>query len=1506
MDNTLDQQRGAVDTLALEQAYQDGLIAERLPDWIGKLKVVKPTDQDIPASGLYESQHTALHEAFKTSLCCRQRLSADLTPIQGIDLFARPLLQRAMREAFGTSALIDQLFFRVYYFAVSPKPAGAAGRQPQMVKSYYDIPLLEAALYNFSEAETVSSGQPRDNAVVDLKGEKLRRPTAVEFAGLCRTLDLGTRYQQHLDSILKAPAKDTASGHGVSATLKDRYRSEMLIAACKAKAEGVLNAGELALVIELYQKGTSGTLGEAPVIARQMQAFGCDLQQIVVLDVIHEGWLFNFSRRVLVYIPGDPHGPWSVGVDLEAFTRRILGRRLRKKPYQQFFSRFVRRRDSHRFFAKVAAKLEGVADFATREMDQHMAAYALPLFDELAQAHIKQIKDDAEVIAVPARKIDRQLQREYRQQLEAEGWTFLSLAAFFVPALGALLLAVMVWDLLDELFHAVEDWRDGDTSAALDHVLSIAKTVAVIGATAAVAGGVSRAWNALDKLVPARLEKGGDKLWNGDVTPFRGAAPPAFASLDEQGVYRLGERSWVSMEGHYFEVRQRASDEQWQLLPRQGHGPVLRSNGAGAWRVWSEQPAEWEDPYCMFRRLEGPFRQLDDAQIDQAMSIHGLNTDHLRALHVYGKAPEPELADTVSRLLIERRIRDLVSALRTAQGTDYHGLLGKVKALPGAAGKTGQALADEVWAQRRAVLRQLYDETQVTDDASVLAIRKVFPRLHRFAAKQLLGTATQADRDYLARTHRLPFQLVQAARVSMLRIRIARACEALFFDTPQDLDLARVALAMLEEIGGWGKRPHWRLFDGDALRPLLTTGGDGRSFRLVHRDGQFMLEDALGVGLTGPGELFGVLVEALEPEDIDALGLVEPYAPSLRAMLARQASAQRRLIARLLGMGERGTGLITPHRLDDGRIGYPLGGNSMSSLPRSTTRPRSLVARLRDLYPVFSDAQVQDWLLRMHLAGRPVSEELAVLEQQAQLLGDSLKQWEQGGLLAGDRQARGRFRSAMLACWREVVPVHIDPAGQQLDITWTFTGEPLRSLPPLPAQVSFPHVQSLALRALKLKALPDEFLRAFPCLRALEVTGSKLQRLPFALALKTTLRVLDLSDNRITLDSAQAATLSTCRSLVYLNLSGNPLGGSLSVLTMTQLSELHVRRAQLEAVPFGVLQIPQLYLLDLTDNAIGRLPEGFLQSELWREGCVDLTGNPIAERQSISWQEEWETPYDSQVPHHLRWLDRMDGELRDSMATAWSGVDIMDGSANFIQLLAALTRSADFKGIGTFNYLSARVLDLMESMMDDAELARELLDNAVVENCADNATAVLSDLEVRKLLWQTVHHTPKAERGASLVRLARRLWRLEQVKYHAWQDASRTEQGRRESLEVALAYCLGLRDALDLPIGVRTMRFAGVVQVLPEDVARTRQLVLSAETADTLAVWMLEREFWQTYVADTCKSRLQLPASYHVRLDVLQAESASAAQFAALQEEAEQWAYQRKFDLTVEALNQWP
>lgn len=1489
------EQPPTADTLAMEQAYQDNLIVKRLPRWIRRLRIVSPTEQNIPANGLYESQHAALRDALKDSLACRQWLEKELERIEGIDRFVKPLLQRAMQEEFDIRENVDGLYFRRWYTYTAPSQGTVWGRYPVVEKDYFEVPLIEAALDNFTPGEGRNE-QHKDNCIVDSLSQRLSSPTAPAFARLCRKLDLGRRYQQHLDTVLKAPSNQASGWRSMTSTLAQLYSSVMLIDACKAKSEGVLTAAELELVLDLCKHGRPGTFYESKVVARQLKAFGCDLQQIVILEVLHEGWLFNASRKIIVYIPDDPKGPWTVSPDLESFTRKVLGQRLRDTSYQSFFRRFVRRRDSQQFFSRVAKDLVGVADWATREMDQHMRDYPLPLFEHLATARIAHIKDDAALIATPVSDLDRKAQEAHRQRLVAEGWTLVSVAGVFIPALNALLLAVMVWDLLGELFQAVEDWREGDTSAAMEHVLSVTKDLAVIGVTAVVWREASRAWAALDQWVPARLEDGSEKLWNGDLVPFRSAAPPAGEVADAMGIYRAQDRSWMIMDGHNYEIVQRA-DEEWQLAPRGGHGPLLRHNDAGAWRLWTEQPASWTDKHRMFRRLGERFARLDDEQIDQAMAVHALDADHLRALHVYGRPPEAELVDTVERLLIDRRLQTLLDDLKLGRVPEDAPLLAKARALPGVTEHDGPALAAQVSARRRQLFQQVYDGQQEPDDAAVATLRKAFPSLHRRAARELVGELSAEGAEFQALVSgTVPFRLVERARLSVLRIRVARACEALFIETPQTLDQAKVALTLLETLDVREARPRWRLYDGDSPQPVMTTAGDGQNYRLVHDNGQFELEDALGLELSGPGELFDTLAAAFAPADHAALGITEPYAPGLRAVLARQMPGHSRVLAQVLGKNPRQPWMLAPLRLEDGRVGYPLGGGQ-GRFARPGSRPRAFEARLRDLYPAYSDEEIEAWLTTLHALGRDTDTELGVLEEQARRLSEHLKSWERRGLLVGEQAERKRFRKAIMQCWRERVPGQVTPEHQRLALTWQYSAYDLCSLPELGPLFSFPHVTELSLRSLLLKEVPEQFLLSFPNLTSLELSYNQLQRLPASLSLLNDLRILDLSGNRISLDLPQAQVLADCRQLRYLNLSDNRLNIAFSVAQMNQLAELRLRNAGLVLLPQGITESQTLYMLDASNNFITLLPPNFIQSPLWRDGYVALSGNPVLLHQAEDVQEAWNIPEDSSVPHKFRWVDRLDGDRREDLGNLWATVEQMDGVTNFMQLLKQLTRSQDFTHPRYGEMLAARVLTMMEKVDSSAALANEIFANALVENCADNATVVFQQLEIRCLVWETEQAAPSGSQEQALVKLARQLWRQQEVDFIALREAEAAGAGN-ESIEWALAYSIRLREDLGLPGNARSMLHAGIPDLDDASVMRAGDQVRRNETDQSVAVWMVQQPFWRNYLEKRYVRELEVPASFQNQL----AEDANAEDAARLMAEIRLWTEKTELQLTFEAL----
>ncbi|MGG6349887.1 NEL-type E3 ubiquitin ligase domain-containing protein [Pseudomonas putida] len=1465
MQNNSRQPSAAVDTLAMAQACQDHYIAQRLPAWMKRLSV---------------AEFTLLSEALPELLACRAGLASALARLSNLNAFARPLLQQAL-GAHGDLD-VDRLYFRQWYTFPSHTIHYVTSRFPVVGSDYYDIPLLEAALCNFTAEQ--QRDQPQGNCLVDVRGARRSELSAPGFARLCRALDLGQKYQAHLDSVLQPE---------VRGLLTRRQRYSMLVDALQARAQGILSADELQWVVALCMKDTLGKLEGASVRVRQLAVFGCRLQQIVVLDVIDAGLLFNTSKRVLVYVPGDPHGPWSVSSDLEDYARRVLGKRLRKDDYRRFFNRFVRRRDSQRFFSAVSERLDDVPGWATRDLDEQTFAYRLPLFEHLADDWVARIKDDAAIIAPPVALLDREVQAEHARRLRAEGWTLLGVAGFFVPGIGAVLLGVMAWELLEQTFQAVGDWQENERNAALAHLLNVGKGLLAVGATVAVVATARRAWSLVDNLVPAQLENGEEKLWNADLGPYRCESPPDKAVPDMEGVHRVGERRWISMDGHWYEMTWHNDDEQWQLLPYQGYAPPLRHNGAGAWRLWCEQPAEWGDTRQLFRRLGGSFSDLDDAQIDRSLAIHGLDDQHLRAWHVYGRPPEAALLDTVTRVRLAGRIGTLVNQLREGGVTADPQLLERVMRLPQAAGKEGAALADVAWAGRRELLQALYEE-QNPDTETGRLLRQNFASLHRLAADEVLRDASEDDLQLLRETGRVPLLMAEAARLQVARIRMARVYEALCIDTPQNLDLARVVLNLLVHVPGAGG-PGWRLYDGDASEPLLTVEGSAQTFDLLHRHGLFRLRAPTHTVVGERGELFETLAAAYDDASQAAIGQGQPFVPALRQALTNVAFDQRQTVVNLLRLEQPSGSFLAPQRLADGRIGYPMaGGRLWGALGRN--RPRALQARLRDLYPAFTDEQIGRWLASSDAQAR-----LSLLEQQYGVLKRHLTQWARSALLSPELAARREFRKGLINCWRCLVP---ELQGQAaLDdgrFMLTQTISRLRHLPALPAQVGFPHVSILALRAMRVEHVPDEFLRAFPNLRNLEITHCRLTRLPLPLMLAQKLEVLDLSGNQITLDQGQALVLADCRFLVYLNLSDNPLRRAFSVQAMTELNALYLSNTQMPGFPYGLMDAPELHTLNLSDNRISELPEGFHQSQLWRSGRVELSGNPLeAAYDGVS---TWHLLEASRVPYRLRFLDALPGERRDEMAALWAHVESEEQSEEFFNTLSMLTESGAFNRSSTASALAARVFDMLQAMSEHDALRHELFEHAAATGCQDNATARFADLELRLMIWRTRHGESARRPELALLRLGAGMWRLALLDQLAAEHAYRVGAGA-ESIEFALAYRIALRNVLDLPAQPGEMLYAGIPALSHQDLLLVRERVLTKQTREDIAHYLSRQWFWQDYLHKTFPVRLQVPPSMHAELERLMALGNREEDIARLQTSNQQREHAVLLQLTLEALD---
>lgn len=1434
-------------------AFQDEMIGERLPKWLRQVPVER-----LPALG----------KALANSLRCREQLSAALQPIQAIDSFVASGLAQALTERYGLTLNPISLRFLEGRRepVVNSQPVGAHLTEVL----YEERPLLEVVLRNFTADQALAGGQPRGNRLLAPRTGRQTLPTSIELAALCRELDLGEQYQRHLDSVLM-PSDDTAR---VENGLVDANRYTMLVDAYKAWQGGVLDDNELALLMAMCNDGQLLRLEGDPVLAKQLKLLGCTIEQALVLEVVEQGVLLNSTRRVLLYLPGDPVAPWSAFESIDNLNRE-LGRRMRDKAYQQFFSRFVSRRDSQAFFTQAMALFDDLPAWAFRDLKPRLHVHPEPLFNSLAQARIRQIKEDAAMIVVPVARLDREVQRQHDQRLAAEGWLLLNLAAFFVPGIGLALLAVTAWELLGDVYQGFEAWQAAERQEALDHLTHVATDLGMLAATGAGVAVVQRVWARsafVDALVPAQLQDGTRKLWQPELAPYRSLPPVTAASRDALGIRRLDGQAWIEMDGYHYRVTEAAGEDQWQLAPVDGHGPILRHNGAGAWRLWSEQPAQWRDTYRMFRRLGEPFNTLDNEQIEQVLLFHGLDGGDVRSLHVYAQAPRPGMLDSVQRVRLDQRIRSMIGRLRSGQAVEDFTVLDHARHLQGADGLSDQALAELAWVKRRGLLQSLYDARQPSDSPGTAALRRVFPGLDVLTARALVQAASGVDRRRLLASGRVALRLAEAARRSLLDIRRTRVLEALYIDTPQNGDLARVVLGLLQHLPGGEQGVRWRLYEGYLNGPILARTEQGaKAFDLVHMNGTFLAVDEQGVPSGEAGELFDVLARAYSDTQRDAMGVGEPFAHNLRVMLGHEAVRRGDEIDTLLGAVRPGA-VRLPSRLADGRLGYPLGGSGVGGF---APRGQALRATLRDLFPWLSDQQVETIVAEARQSGQPLRPMLKGLRNQFKALHQSLETWvgQEHGAIREDRDA---VRQTLLNCWRRSVRVGDSQIDAQQSTHLMFCNFRPGTLPAIPGQVSFSGVTSLSLLHLDLQEVPSSLLLAFPDLQTLDLGGNLLRRLPHPLLMMPRLRHLSLTNNRIVLDTAQAATLASCTALESLDLSHNPLGRRFNLAALSELRWLNLRDTQTTLFPPGLSGHLRWVSVDLRENRIRQLPDFFFQLPLQRRRRIRLNANPLSTVQT----QRLRAALRSDLPgvdeehavvllEHARevWGDAVAPEYRGLMLAAWDLLDTGNDTERLFRVLQQLLFSEDFRV--NARALGNRVMDVLHAMAQTPPLRDKLLAVANDEwGCQDGATWCLSNLELNLLVWRA----ERARQGnpeRALLGLGRRLWRQDAVDRIAarWALAHNREV---EGSEVGLAFRVGLRARLDLPVQVGDMSFPAIAGVTEADLAAAQAQVRDSETAEELARSMVDREFWQQHLERTHPQRFaQVELPFRRQLDTV-------------------------------------
>jgi hypothetical protein len=780
------------------------------------------------------------------------------------------------------------------------------------------------------------------------------------------------------------------------------------------------------------------------------------------------------------------------------------------------------------------------------------------------------------------------------------------------------------------------------------------------------------------------------------------------------------------------------------------------------------------------------------------------------------------------------------------------------------------------------LLQALYDAMQPSDSAEEALLRRLFPSLTHGAASQLLRSAAAADLERLHSSGRVSLQLAQAARLSTLRIRTARVYEALLFDAPQNLDLAKVVLGLLKDLPGDADMGSWRLFDRyRSETALFSTRHNSHAFDLLHVGGQFMVLDAAGTVVAERQGLFQALTSVQGHERLLAMGLSEPFGTGLRNKILPLAIERRQAIERGMGSGLGEAWFIPPSRLSDGRIGYPLSGRGTGGARRF--RPRALLSWVRLLYPDFTDEQVDAWIAQVSASGLDVATELDRLDREFTALKKTLRAWlaeADGELLRSDRQ---HLADQLMVGWQRVGAAGHDDVRPITNLRLTVYGIRPRSLPELPPSVSFAHITELAFPDMQLQSIPQTFLRAFPNLNWLDLTGNRLVRLPEGLAMMEQLRGLILANNRITLSATQRILLADCWNLEQLSLAHNPLGRSFSVADMPELRVLDLNSTGINRLPDGLLNRPELLLADLRGNAISHLSEAFFTSPATLRRALRLERNAFSTHQwlrvhrsvaaaarevegSIALLQREEQQLE-QIEPRERWAREVPVTRRGLLVSSWDKVLTFPGTDPFFRVLRQMLRSADF--VRQPGNTAQRVHKVLDEMATNPDLCQALVDVANDEwGCRDGATWCFGNLEVEILVWHA-NRGDGALNEAGLLRLARQLWRLDEVDRIAVQDILR-RGGDPDQSEVGLAYRVGLRERLALPIDTAAMTYSAVAGVSPAMLDQAYGRVLATESPERLAASAIDRSFWQAYLQRTYPERFAtMTAPFQQRLQAL-------------------------------------
>jgi hypothetical protein len=761
------------------------------------------------------------------------------------------------------------------------------------------------------------------------------------------------------------------------------------------------------------------------------------------------------------------------------------------------------------------------------------------------------------------------------------------------------------------------------------------------------------------------------------------------------------------------------------------------------------QPVTLSRRVQLLRGIGSPVDGFSDETLAQIARVSVVSDDLLRLMNA-GHAPTPMLADTLSRFRLDRELAALTGAERSARFSSR------------------------------------YQALQQSDNAWVRLFQRQYPGLPKGAVEQILDRygVDLASTPEAVEAGRLLNRLDGKARQYQQHVRLNRAYEGLYLRSVSTPESATLALHSLPRLPGWPQGLRLEVYETSLEGRLLDRCGP-----LQATDVRRLIKTA-DHGYATPGDSASTdFHEAL----LDVLS--DSQRAALQLPLVEPAQALKRCIAEYaLARSELMTGL---DRMDSGLPFQAQGlrGGGFPTTPQGAGLGVEVMRlQVSELYPGFSRAQVDGWLLR---AGGRAQAQLDGLrlefEQLCSDLNSFINQTLQDAddmdvdfLAAGDAEAAGmdplqirqhnieRLQDALdyeretreelvdelILIWQQRPPLanHLYADGTLIGYKLDMDFEDFHRLPDM--QVRFDQVLELSMRGFHLvqRESLHHFLESFPRLRRLnleqvdlrlpfdsgevDAAGQAITRmesvLPPAIPQMRQLTSLNLRSTFLQMNASNRGQLCDLSHLQSLDLSENPLGVSPLLLGMNELRQVCLRRTAISTCPVGILDEPYLTLLDLRDNRITRIPPAVVRQAI-APGRVLLWNNPLTDEDTLQRlvshrQQTGINLWLREVPQDYGdarvWLRDSTPAQLQSRSMTWQRLAAGPMGSRFLRVMDGVSLTPEF--LLDYPPLQARVWRMLgEADASDEMFAHLARDLEASEVDADNPMALFMALEGR-------------------------------------------------------------------------------------------------------------------------------------------------------------------------------